>query len=218
MLTFQPRDLGRPAVVLGLAAHPDDLEIGCAATILQWQQSATAAPWSAHWVLMTGTPERVEEARHACGELLGDRLVAPLAHLGFRDGYLPAVWGEAKEQLAATLQGIRPDLVLVPSRDDAHQDHRLLAELAWQLCRGSTIWEYEIPKWDGDLGRPNTYVPITPEILQAKVHLLHRHYSSQHDKPWYDEQVFRGLARLRGMECGSEFAEAFTVRKTVVLP
>ena len=216
MLTFQPADLGRPAVVLGLAAHPDDLEIGCGATVLQWQQSDAAAQWDAHWVVMTGTAERVDEARHAAADLLGSRLATPLQHLGFRDGFLPSAWGEVKETLAAATKDIKPDLVLVTSREDAHQDHRMLAELAWQLYRGASIWEYEIPKWDGDLGRPNAYVPITAEVLAAKISLLHRNYASQHDKPWYDEQVFRGLARLRGMECGSEYAEAFTMRKVVV--
>jgi LmbE family N-acetylglucosaminyl deacetylase len=220
MLTLRPEpgaDPDRPLRILGLAAHPDDLEIGCAGALLRWQRPGgfASGPWTCQVVVATGTDERVAEARAACAELLGDRLAGPLVALGLTDGFLPAQWEEVKRRLAAAIDG-PPDLVLTPGRSDAHQDHRLLGELAWQLCRQSTIWEYEIPKWDGDLGQPNLYVPLDEEVMSAKVALLHRHYASQRTKPWYDAEVFRGLARLRGVECAAPYAEAFTARKIVV--
>lgn len=218
MLSLTPT-AGQQIVVLGLAAHPDDLEIGCGGTLLQLVSDLARQGGDGvvvHSVVMTGSQARVAEARAAAVDFLGPAMPGELLALGLPDGSLPADWDAAKSGLRGATADLVPDWVLVPSRSDAHQDHRLLGELAWQLYRGATIWEYEIPKWDGDLARPNLYVPLTGETMAAKIDLLHRHYPSQRAKPWYDEEVFRGLCRLRGMECGARYAEAFTVRKMVV--
>lgn len=218
MLSVTPRVGKEPLVVLALAAHPDDLEIGCGGSLLQLLPGLGERPGACavHSVVMTGTDERLAEAKAAAQELLGPLLAGELVPLGFRDGYLPGSWPEAKAALSEVTRALAPDWVLVPSRSDAHQDHRLLAELAWQLFRGATIWEYEIPKWEGDLGPQNLFVPLSEDTMSRKIDLLRRRYVSQRDKPWYDEEFFRGLSRLRGVECGERYAEAFTVRKTVV--
>ncbi len=217
MLQFTHQRQGT-LTVLGLAAHPDDLEIGCAGTLqhLLADSRSRGVACSFHSVVMTGTDERVHEARAAGDALLGASRAAELVPLGLADGYLPEHWAEAKRGLRETLAGVVPDLVLCPRLDDAHQDHRITAELAWQLFRGATIWEYEITKWEGDLAQPNLYVPLSAEMMAAKVELLHRHYVSQRDRGWFEDEVFRGLGRLRGVECGARYAEAFTARKTVV--
>ena len=216
MLTLTPAAPRGQTVVLGLAAHPDDLEIGAGGTLLQLDRLVGAGEAAVHVVVMTGTPERVAEGRAAAADVLGAALVGEVTALDLPDGLLPGHWLEAKTALRAAVDGVAPDWVLVPRQSDAHQDHRLLAELATQLFRGATIWEYEIPKWDGDLAQPNLYVPLSDETMDAKINLLLNHYASQRDKPWYDQEVFRGLCRLRGIECGARYAEAFTARKTIV--
>lgn len=216
MLTLTPAARSGQLVVLGLAAHPDDLEIGAGGTLLQLDRLVGAGGAAVHVVVMTGTPERVAEGRAAAADVLGSSLVGGFTALELPDGLLPGCWAMAKSALRAAVDGVAPDWVLVPRQSDAHQDHRLLAELATQLFRGATIWEYEIPKWDGDLGQPNLYVPLSEQTMTAKIDLLFNHYASQRNKPWYDEEVFRGLCRLRGVECGARYAEAFTVRKTIV--
>jgi LmbE family N-acetylglucosaminyl deacetylase len=202
----------QPLTVLGLAAHPDDLEIGCGATVRRLLQRSGKT--TMHWLVAAGSEARLDEARAAATQLLGPHQAGDLIVGGrFRDGFLPGAWTEVKDSIREQTVGIRPDLVLAPSRHDLHQDHRVMAELAWQLFRGATIWEYEIPKWDGDLGRPNLYVPLDQEDFDFKLQLLHSSFPSQADKPWFDDEVFRGLARLRGMEAGCRYAEAFTARK-----
>ncbi len=218
MLALAPVRREQPIVIVALAAHPDDLEIGCAGTLMQMLPSLIQQPGGcdAHSVVVTGSRERVDEARAAAAEVLGAARARELSALGFTDGLTPGSWQSVKLALRDALDGVRPDWVLAPSRSDSHQDHRLLGELAWQLFRGATIWEYEIPKWEGDLGPQNVYVPLTDLTMHRKVDLLRRHYSSQSEKSWYDEEVFRGLGRLRGVECGANYAEAFSVRKTIV--
>ncbi|NUR94033.1 MAG: hypothetical protein HOV67_02110 [Kribbellaceae bacterium] len=137
------------------------------------------------------------------------------------DGRLPAYWNQTKELLEATARagnttGRRADLVLAPSRTDAHQDHRLIAELAPTVWRNHLVLHYEIPKWDGDFSRPWLYVELTEEQLREKVALLHKAYPSQVPHDWFDEEVFAGLARLRGMECRAPYAEAFTTGKATL--
>jgi len=114
------------------------------------------------------------------------------------------------------LKHLRPDVILTHAREDAHQDHRLVCELTWNTFRDQLILEYEIPKWDGDLGQPNLYVGLGEETLSRKIELLHRHFGSQRSKAWFDEETFRGLARLRGMECRQRYAEAFFARKLLL--
>ncbi|GAA0721113.1 PIG-L family deacetylase [Dactylosporangium roseum] len=199
----------RSVVLLG--AHPDDIEIAAGGLLL-----SLPAGVSVEYVLATGVPDRQDEARSAASAFLA-RASSLRFHLhDLPDGRLPAHWNAAKEIVEAAAGLGRADLVLAPSRNDAHQDHRLLGTLASTAFRDSLVLHYEIPKWDGDLSRRNVYVPLTVEQGRQKVALLHEHFPSQKARDWWDDEVFLGLARLRGMECRSHYAEAFTVDKAVL--
>ncbi|MEV0562035.1 PIG-L family deacetylase [Dactylosporangium sp. NPDC049742] len=196
--------------VVALGAHPDDIEIAAGGLLL-----SLPAGVSVHYVLATGVPARQAEARAAATAFLSQGTVR--FSLGdLPDGRLPAHWDATKEIVEAAARLGTPDLVLAPSTDDAHQDHRLLGSLASTAFRNSLVMHYEIPKWDGDLSRRNVYVPLTVEQGRRKVALLHEHFPSQKARDWWDDEVFLGLARIRGMECRSHYAEAYTVTKSVV--
>jgi LmbE family N-acetylglucosaminyl deacetylase len=207
-------DLGarRPRIV-ALGAHPDDIEIGCGGTLLRLAEAAPGL--SAEFVVATGSAARLAEAKLATG------LFLPGCEVDLRtgelpDGRLPANWNALKELLEAAAGAGPADIVLAPSLVDAHQDHRLLAELATTVWRDHLVLRYEIPKWDGDLSRPSLYVRLTGEQMQQKVERLHKAYPSQAGREWFDDDVFRGLARLRGVECRARYAEAFTTTKGVL--
>jgi LmbE family N-acetylglucosaminyl deacetylase len=203
----------RRLVVLG--AHPDDIEIGAGGTLLTL--AASGPGLRVHYVLLSGTPERQAEARAAAVAFLpGAELSFTMHHLP--DGRLPAHWGDAKQVVEAAARHGPADLVLAPSRQDAHQDHRTVAELVPTAFRDALVLQYEIPKWDGDLGRPGLYVPLAEPVARRKVELLHACFPSQKDRDWWDDEVFLGLARLRGMECRSRYAEAFGCDKAVLRP
>ncbi|MGW8567305.1 PIG-L deacetylase family protein [Isoptericola sp. NPDC055881] len=201
----------RPLHVVGLAAHPDDLEISCGGTLLQLggRTGSTAA-----FLTLTGDGERVAEARDAAKRCWPG---SESRFAGLRDGRLPASWSEVKEAMHAHAGSTAaPDLVLAPRRDDAHQDHRLVGELAQTVWRDALVLHYEIPKWDGDMGRPNLFVPVPEDVAARKVELLDACYRSQVGHDWWDREVFLGLMRLRGMESRSRYAEAFVVDKAVI--
>jgi LmbE family N-acetylglucosaminyl deacetylase len=201
----------RSLVLVG--AHPDDVEIACGGTMLAL---AAATPGLAvRYVLLSGTADRQAEARAAAAAFLPGAQIDFVLH-DLPDGRLPEHWGTVKRVLHEAAEGASPDLVISPWAGDAHQDHRLLGELVPTVWRGVLALQYEIPKWDGDLGRPNVYVPLTPERARRKVELLGKHYPSQHQRNWWDEEVFLGLARLRGVESGARYAEAFHSGKTVL--
>jgi len=162
---------------------------------------------------MTGTPERHEEARGAAEAFVPG---ATLRQLDLPDGRLPEHWGAVKAALEELAQELRPDLILCPSRDDSHQDHRLVAELVPTAWRDALVLEYEIPKWDGDLGPVTHYVPVSAENARRKVDLLTASYPSQVDRDWWDDEMFLGLMRLRGVECRARYAEGFVIRKAVL--
>jgi len=204
---------GRPLSVLALGAHPDDIEIAAGGTLLSLAERHPGL--HVRYVLMTGTQERQLEARAAA------RAFAPGAELevelhNLPDGRLPAVWGQVKEILAVLARSVRPDVILAPSPGDAHQDHRTVGELVPTAFRDQLYLGYEVPKWDGDLARPNTYFPLSDEIAHRKVELLDKSYPSQRGRDWWDEETFLALARLRGMECRARYAEAFTCAKLVI--
>ena len=197
--------------IVALGAHPDDIEIGAGGLLLSL---AAALPGvRVHYVLATGSPQRQAEARAAAASFLpGAELTFALHDLP--DGRLPAAWGAAKELVqAAAAAAEAADLVLAPAPHDAHQDHRLLAELAGTAFRDQLLLHYEIPKWDGDLGRPNVYAPLPDAVARRKVELLHASFPSQKAHDWWDDEVFLGLLRLRGMENRSRYAEAFYCAK-----
>ncbi|GAB3819223.1 PIG-L deacetylase family protein [Kribbella italica] len=213
MLPFQLGLGGGPVHLVALGAHPDDIEIGCGGTLLRLAE--TVPGLTAEFVIATGTPVRLEEARRAAELFLpGCEVTVTSAELP--DGRLPTYWEDVKELLETAARGRRPDLVLAPSRTDAHQDHRCVAELATTVWRDHLVLNYEIPKWDGDFSRPWLYVALTEEQLREKVARLHKAYPSQVPHDWFDEEVFAGLARLRGMECRARYAEAFTTAKATV--
>ncbi|GAA3257994.1 PIG-L deacetylase family protein [Dactylosporangium siamense] len=196
--------------VVALGAHPDDIEIAAGGLLL-----SLPAGVRVDYVLATGVPDRQAEARAAATAFLSQGTVTFHLH-DLPDGRLPAHWNATKEIVEAAARLGTPDLVLAPSTDDAHQDHRLLGSLASTAFRDSLVMHYEIPKWDGDLSRRTTYVPLTAEQGRRKVALLHQHFPSQKARDWWDDEVFLGLARIRGMECRSHYAEAYTVTKSVV--
>jgi LmbE family N-acetylglucosaminyl deacetylase len=196
--------------VLAVGAHADDIEIGCGATVL----ALTRALPEVHvtWVVLAATGERAIEADRAARAFLGGVSSADVRVYGFRDGFLPYAGADVKD-LFEELKATDPDLVFTHARDDLHQDHRLVNELTWNTWRDHLVLEYEIPKYDGDLGRPNVFVPVDEALVEEKLRLLREHYASQRAKHWFDDGVFRGLMRLRGMESATRYAEAFTCRK-----
>ena len=199
--------------LVAVAAHPDDLEIGCGGTLLRLAE--TLGGLTADVVVATGTRERLDEARRST-ELFLPGCEVTLHSAELPDGRLPSRWNDVKELLEQVAGGTRPDLVLAPSAHDAHQDHRTVAELVPTVWRDHLVLGYEIPKWDGDLGRPTLYVPLSEELMREKVVRLRKAYPSQVGRDWFDDEVFYGLARLRGMECRARYAEAFTTGKATL--
>jgi len=202
-----------PLCVVCIGAHADDLEIGCGGTVRQLveQHPGSVVRW---WVL-TGDGDRHREARAAADQLLADACQLEVALSEFRDGYLPANFADVKNAFETFRRGREPDLVFTHARDDRHQDHRLVGDLTWNTWRDHLILEYEIPKWDGDLGRPNLYVPLSEHSARRKLDALLSCFVTQKAKPWFDEATFRALLRLRGIECRapSGYAEAFYASK-----
>jgi LmbE family N-acetylglucosaminyl deacetylase len=202
--------------LLAVGAHADDLEIGCGGTILRLIRESPGL--GVTWVVLAAAGGREAEARASAAAFLAGAGEVQVIVYGFRDGYLPHERGEVKDVFEELKGLVDPQLVLTHTSDDAHQDHRLVRELTWNTFRDHLILEYEIPKWDGDLGRPNVYIPLEEEIVARKVELLLEHFPSQATKHWYDEETFRALLRLRGLECASpsRYAEAFHGRKVVL--
>lgn len=201
---------GKPLSVLAIGAHSDDIEIGAGGAILTW--IATGAEVSVDWCVLSAGAERADEARASASDFLKGAKRADVHLAEFRDGYLPAERTAVKDWVE-TLKRLKPDVILTHQGNDAHQDHRLVSELTWNTFRDHLILEYEIPKWDGDLGKPNVYIPVSAEALARKIELLHKHFGTQRSKAWFDDETFRGLARLRGVECRERYAEAFYARK-----
>ena len=197
--------------IVCLAAHPDDIEIAAGATLLALAERGSV---EGHWLTLTGSAERRAEAEAAVEAFLPG---SQSSFHAFPDGRLPAHWNEVKDILhafAATVPDA--DVVLAPRLDDAHQDHRVLGTMAPTVWRDALVLHYEIPKWDGDLGRSNCYVPISVELARRKVSLLNEHYASQRVRDWWDDETFLALMRIRGMECRSRYAEAFQASKAVL--
>ena len=205
---------GERLSVLCLGAHSDDIEIGAGATILAL--IARGVRLDVHWyVLSSGGGEREKEARSSAMDFLQGADKSTVEVMAFRDGFFPQQGEAIKSWFEELKPRINPDVILTHRRDDAHQDHRQVCGLTWNTFRDHSILEYEIPKWDGDLGQPNVYMPVSRAVLDRKIDLLMRHFGTQRSKQWFDPEVFRGLARLRGMECRApeNYAEAYFGRK-----
>jgi LmbE family N-acetylglucosaminyl deacetylase len=211
-----PLLLGRPSdgplSVLALGAHPDDIEIGAGGLLLRLAGSALRA----RYVVLTGTAERHEEARNAARAFMPDADVSVELY-DLPEGRFPAEWGSVKEILESVARSCSPDVILAPSPSDAHQDHRTIGEIIPTVFRDQLVLSYEIPKWDGDMGRPSVYFPMTPDVARQKVELLHKCFPSQRGRDWWDDEVFLGMARLRGVECRAPYAEAFSCAKSVIV-
>lgn len=199
--------------VLCLAAHCDDVEIGCGGLLASLRAARPDVRITA--VMFSSDGMRRRESETALTRLVGGGAGIELRFFEFRDGYFPAEWAGVKERFAEVRASCRPDLVLTHFEHDRHQDHRIVCELTWNTFRDHWILEYEIPKWDGDIANPSIYVPLTEEHARAKVGTLVECFPSQNGKPWFTADTFTGLMRLRGLECRapSGFAEAFHTRK-----
>jgi LmbE family N-acetylglucosaminyl deacetylase len=203
--------------VLCMGAHSDDIEIGCGATILELAARRPRPEF--RWVVWSALGEREREAARGARKFLGPAAAEAVRVHSFRDGYFPAQFAEIKEAFESLAREFRPDIVLTHTRDDRHQDHRIVSDLTWNTFRSQLILEYEIPKWDGDLGRPNLYVPVSKATATRKARALMSVFGTQRSKDWFSEETFLGLMRLRGMECRAAdgYAEAFCARK-ITLP
>ena len=204
---------GERLSVLCLGAHSDDIEIGAGATILGW--IARGVRLDVHWAVLSAHGLRANEARASANAFLDGAAQSVIELAEFKDGFFPYQGAEIKSWFEALKRRVSPDLVLCHSRQDAHQDHREVSMLTWNTFRDHLIFEYEIPKWDGDLGQPNVFVPASKALIERKARLLNEHFGTQRSKDWFDAQTFMGLARLRGAECRAPdgLAEAFHVRK-----
>lgn len=207
---------GERLSVLCLGAHSDDIEIGAGGTLLSWIERGVKL--DVHWCVLSAFGARAEEAQSSAAAFLAGAEKSKIELGQFEDGFFPCYGNDLKQWMAALQGRSRPDVVLTHRRDDAHQDHREVCRLTWNAFRDHLILEYEIPKWDGDLGRPNLYEPLAARTLDRKITLLTQHFRTQRSKDWFDAETFRGLARLRGMECRApeRYAEAFVVRKMVL--
>lgn len=208
---------GSPLNVLCLGAHCDDIEIGCGGTLLSLLKSSR--PVTVTWVVFASNALRRGEAKMGA-ELFTDGAHATDVRIhDFRDGFLPTEHVRLKETFEALKQELAPpDLIFTHYRHDLHQDHRLVSELTWNTFRNHLILEYEIPKWDGDLGQPNLFVPLSREFGEQKIEHLHSAYPSQSAKAWFSKDLFWSLMRIRGMECNAPaaIAEGFYSRKLIV--
>ncbi len=209
------REAGSPLRILCLGAHSDDIELGCGGAMLTL---LAAHPGSrVLWVVFSGSDVRAAEARASAADFLAGAKERDVRTLAFRESYFPSQVPEIKP-VFETLSAFEPDLVFSHRGADLHQDHRTIAELTWNTFRDHVILEYEIPKYDGDLRSPQAFVPLEAAVAREKCRLLRTHFASQHFRHWFDDELFLGLMKMRGMECRSRtgYAEGFDVRKLVL--
>jgi LmbE family N-acetylglucosaminyl deacetylase len=206
--------LARPLKLLCLGAHSDDIEIGCGGLVMTL--IAGPRPVEVTWVVFSGSEKRQEEARHGAALFLAGAHRSRVILHSYKDGFFP--YDSNVKQSFEELKPVDPDIVLTHYRHDRHQDHRMLSDLAWNTFRDHLVFEYEIPKFDGDFGIPNLFMPITSEVCARKIEYLTAAFGTQRDKDWFTDETFKGVMRLRGMECRAPegYAEAFYSRKVVL--
>jgi LmbE family N-acetylglucosaminyl deacetylase len=216
MLPFQIGQNGTGAKVLALGCHSDDLEIGCGGTILKLIEQGAIA--EVHWIVLSGNGERAQEARRSAEAMLDGAPANQVIVRDFPDGFFPYEGQRIKDFFERMKAEVSPDVVFTHQRADLHQDHRLCCELTWNTFRDHLILEYEVPKYDGDMGAPNVFVPLEEHIRRRKIEHLMDHFGSQRSRRWFSEELFSSMLRLRGMECNSpsSYAEAFFCRKAVL--
>ena len=212
-----PVSLEQARTILCLGAHADDIEIGCGGALIGLLSRQRQAI-DVHWVVFSAAEERRREALHSAERFLADARTKSVTIHDFRDTCFPFAGEEIKARFQELRDRLSPDLIFTHRREDVHQDHRLLAELTWCAFRDHLILEYEIPKYEGDLGHPNIFVPVGELVGRRKVETLLEMFPTQRSKPWFTADTFWALMRLRGLECNSptRFAEAFTCGKLVV--
>lgn len=202
--------------ILFLGAHSDDIEIGCGGTILQLADQIPNC--DIHWVVFSARDSRETEASCSASNMLSPFESSSISVCQFRDGYFPSHYDEIKNAFEGLKKHVQPDLVFTHYYRDLHQDHRLISEMTWNTFRDHVVLEYEIPKFDGDIGSPNVFLPLSNDDVERKCEHLREYFVSQRSRHWFAEEVFLGLMRLRGMECRSPsgYAEGFYCRKIVL--
>jgi LmbE family N-acetylglucosaminyl deacetylase len=217
MISLNLAEKDNPFIVLCLGAHADDIEIGCGGSVLLLKSALAQTRF--HWVVFSAAGHRAQEAEKAA-RLFTAGCDKTFVLKDYRDGFLPYNGGKVKDFFEEMKTQVDPDVIFTHWRGDAHQDHRLVSELTWNTFRNHLILEYEVPKYDGDMGRPNLFVPLECGLYERKIDLLLEAYESQRAKRWFDRGTFLGLMRLRGMESNSPsgYAEAFHARKVVIHP
>jgi LmbE family N-acetylglucosaminyl deacetylase len=208
--------LDRSLQILCLGSHADDIEIGCGGTILRLAAEYPTCVF--HWVVFSAIGPREAEARLAASRFVEPaRLKGPILK-SFQDGFMPFVGADVKKAFEELKLVVSPDLILTHNRKDAHQDHRMISELTWNTFRNHLILEYEIPKYDGDMGQPEVFIPLSAELCEMKTKIIMESFQTQLGKRWFQRETFFSLMRLRGMECNahSGYAEAFYARKLVI--
>lgn len=202
--------------VLCIGAHSDDIELGCGGAVLEL--IGRPAPVAVTWVVLSGTGAREREAVMSARRFLKGAKKADIRVAWFRDGYFPTMHAEVKDYFEALKREVSPDLIFTHAGNDLHQDHRLVSELTWNTFRDHMILEYEIVKYDGGLGSPNGFIPISLRNCRRKVQMLMKGFATQRSRRWFTEDTFMAMLRIRGIECNAPegHAEAFYVRKFVL--
>jgi LmbE family N-acetylglucosaminyl deacetylase len=214
MLTLNLKREGtKPLKMLCLGAHSDDIEIGCGGSILRLLQENQDT--EVFWIVFSANPERKKEAQCSADLFLAGVKKKDIRVENFRESFFPYIGAEIKEYFEKLKQQFSPDLIFTPWREDFHQDHRLISELTWNTFRSHLILEYEIVKYDGDLGRPNFYINLDKQICKKKVDIILKSFKTQEAKKWFSADAFMSIMRLRGVETNSseKYAEAFYGRK-----
>jgi LmbE family N-acetylglucosaminyl deacetylase len=214
MLRINPLQGGpAPLKIMCLGAHADDIEIGCGGTLLQLLSLRRSVEFV--WVVFSSGSEREREARTSAALFLEQAERKDIIVRDFRDGFFPYDGAKIKGFFEELKSRVSPDLIFTHYRDDRHQDHRTISDLTWNTWRNHLILEYEIPKYDGDLGSPNWFVPLTREVCDRKIKYICDVFQTQSNKAWLTEDTFQAILRLRGVECAAadKYAEAFYCRK-----
>ncbi len=217
MIRLKPDGGAKRALnVLCLGCHSDDIEIGCGGSILRLAAEYPDSTFS--WVVFSAIGARAAEAQHAVAQFVEPSRLKSVILKTFPDGFMPFVGADIKNLFEGLKREVSPDIIFTHNRTDAHQDHRLISDLTWNTFRDHLILEYEIPKYDGDMGRPGVFIPLAKDVCEKKVGLIVNTFKSQSEKRWFERETFLSLMRLRGMECNSPsgYAEAFYGRKLVL--
>ena len=208
-------DSDKKPKILCLGAHSDDIEIGCGGTLLRFVEEVPNAQF--RWIVFSGNKVRNKEALQSESTFLNKIQSKQIDVHTFRESYFPFIGAEIKDCFEKIKKEFRPDIIFTHYSNDAHQDHKLISKLTWNTFRNHFIIEYEIPKYDGDLGTPNLYVHLDESIVQRKINYLNNTFQTQKKKSWFSEESFRSLLRIRGLESNSltNYSEAFYCRKMI---